>query len=72
MKILNTELKPLRPLPSVSYDKMKGFLEGHASLHYFAHQTYCRLVLNFNDRTPYTAFLERAYRKNNGFEKGKV
>lgn len=59
MRILNTELKRLEPIPQAPYDKMKEFLYKHASLHCFIHSIYCRLTLG-HYKKPYTEFLEES------------
>lgn len=50
-------LKPLRPLPQISYEKMKTLLKGHKTLHFFLHHTYCRLVLAYEPMS-YASFHE--------------
>lgn len=59
MKILNTEIKPLKPIPQVPYNRMKEFLLKHPFLHFFLHQTYCRLVLAYKKK-PLSHFLKEA------------
>jgi len=51
-------LKPLRPVPKVAYERMKTLLKRHHSLHFFLHNTYCRLVLAYNP-LPYEHFCSK-------------
>lgn len=69
IKILNTEFKPLRPIPShVAYEKFKYFLKKHPSLHYFLHLTYCRFVLNY-DKKPYIELLRESMNNENLYKR---
>ena len=43
-------------VPPVAYDRMKRFLRRHHSLHFFFHQTYCRIVCAYISRS-YSEFL---------------
>ena len=59
MKIFNTEIKRLEPIPQIPYDKMKKFLYKHPLLHFLVHSTDCRLTLGYKKR-PYSYFLKEA------------
>lgn len=41
------KLKPIRILPKITYEKMRDWLFLHRTLHYFAHNIYCRLMLKY-------------------------
>jgi len=59
MKMFNTEIKRLEPIPKIPYDKMRKFLYKHPLLHFLVHSTYCRLALGYKKR-PYSYFLKEA------------
>ena len=40
--------QPLKPLPSEPYNRAKAWLWRHQALHFFAHQIYCRIILNYD------------------------
>jgi hypothetical protein len=47
-----------RLVPQIAYERMKRFLFRHHSLHFFMHQTYCRIICAYISKS-YSDFLER-------------
>jgi len=47
----------LRLIPQVAYARMKHFLYQHHGLHFFMHQTYCRLICAYVPES-YSQFVE--------------
>lgn len=47
-------MHPWRPIPQTAYNRMKNWLVNHPTLHFFLHNSYCRLLAT--PRLSYTPF----------------